>query len=1145
MEDEKKRESWRVRLTGWRPMRRDVVGGGEEGGVKEVPVLPVRGLVVFPGTMVPLTVGRVSNLRLLEETLPESKMIALMTQLHAEDEEPKPEGLFPVGVLVEVVRMVRQDAKTMVVLVGVQSRWRAKEFTQTEPYLKAAGEVLEDQEPAEEDDYWEAKVRNLRESASRLIELNPNIPDEAKGAVEGIDDAGVLTDFLASNLSLDLTEKQKLLEETDVVKRMAAVQLSVNNQLHIAELQAKLREDVETEFTDAQRRAYLREQVRAIQRELGEGDGSDEQAADLAEKIEKAGLPEAVRKEAARELRRLENIPAASPEHSVIVTYLETLCELPWDDLSEEAIDLKAARAVLVRDHYGLDKVKRRIIEYLAVRKLNPDGHGPILCFQGPPGVGKTSLGQSIADALGRKFSRIALGGIRDEAEIRGHRRTYIGSMPGRLIQELRRVGTRNPVIMLDEVDKIGADFRGDPSSALLEVLDPRQNHAFVDRYLDVPFDLSQVIFIATSNYLDNVPGPLRDRMEVLELPGYTEKEKIEIAKGYLTGRQIGENGLDAEKVKWSDEALELVVEKSTREAGVRELERQIGSVCRALAAEVAGGREGEILITPEVVRETLGAEKYVRDEKLKKSEPGVVTGLAWTPVGGEVLHIEAIKFPGKGSVTLTGQLGEVMRESVQAAMSLVRQRAAELSIDPEDFGKFDVHVHVPAGAVPKDGPSAGGAMFTALASLYSGRRVSNEVAMTGEISLRGLVLPIGGLKEKALAALNAGIKRVIIPAKNAKDLEDVPAEALEALEIVPVETVDEVLRYALVAEVEGEEGETSRTSDGDGDGDGSERGNAIFGGGKNGADFDSPDVYGNAVRGNPFLEETNMTTNIATDWNRYRENLVRYPEMGITLDISRMLFPADFFEGMSGACEKAFAEMRELEKGVIANADENRMVGHYWLRNPDLAPTAELREMIVRDRRAAQEFAVKVLGGEILTPDGQRFSRLLLVGIGGSALGPQLIADALAGGGAGLKVSFFDNTDPDGMDRTLGEIGDDLGRTLTVVVSKSGGTMETRNGMVEAERAYRAKGLDFGKYAVAVTGEGSALDMHAEGQGWIKRFPMADWVGGRTSVMSVVGLVPSALMGVDTGAFLDGAKAMDAETRIRRCGRIWRCFWR
>ena len=608
-----------------------------------------------------------------------------------------------------------------------------------------------------------------------------------------------LADFLAPNLNIDVAQRQAILEEPDVEKRIRIVQKHISAQLEIAQIQEKLQKDVASQFSDAQRRAYLRSQIKAIQHELGEAEtGSEEQMEQLRARLKEANPPPEVMKQAERELKRLDFIPPASPEFSVIVSYIEIVADLPWNKLSQDNLDLDQAQQILDRDHYDLEKVKKRLIEYLAVRKLNPTGHGPILCFLGPPGVGKTSLGQSIADALGRKFVRISLGGMRDEAEIRGHRRTYIGSMPGRIIQELRRAGTRNPVFMLDEIDKIGADFRGDPASALLEVLDPRQNNTFVDRYLDVPFDLSQVIFIATANYIDGVPEPMRDRMEVISLPGYTEREKLEIAKRYLVRRQMEENGLKPEQVDWQDDALRQIINDYTHEAGVRELERQIGAICRGIASRVAHGKTEHVTVTPQLGAQMLGPAKYVRETKLKTSKPGVVTGLAYTPAGGEVLHIEATRYPGKGNVTLTGHIGEVMKESVQAALSLVRSRDGEIGVKPEDFRDMDIHVHVPAGAVPKDGPSAGIAMFTALASLFTNKPVRPDVAMTGEITLRGLILPIGGLKEKSLAAMRAGISTVIIPKLNEKDLVDVPEEAKQKLKFVPVENVDEVLAVAL-----------------------------------------------------------------------------------------------------------------------------------------------------------------------------------------------------------------------------------------------------------------------------------------------------------------------------------------------------------
>jgi len=763
-----------------------------------LPIMPLRGVVLFPGTVAPLTVERPRSQQLLDELLPTGKLLGLVTQKDGDVDEPGPDDVYSIGVLGNVLRMVKQEDNQTLVLVQVVERIRLTRFDAKLPYLKARFEILENRFP-KDNDVWKATLRNLRESAEKFIELNPAIPDEATQALHAIDSPSILTDFLATNLSLDLRQKQDLLEETRVIKRAETVQQVLNNQLHIAELQQKLRADVEDEFSDAQRRAYLREQLRAIQRELGEGDGSEEQSEDLRDRLEQAKPPEEVMVQAERELKRLDIIPPASPEHSVIVSYLETLAELPWDKASDDNTNLEKAQETLDRDHFGLEKVKRRLIEYLAVRKLNPDGRGPILCLLGPPGVGKTSLGRSIAEALGREFARISVGGIRDEAEIRGHRRTYIGSMPGRLIQELRRVGTNNPVIMLDEVDKIGADFRGDPASALLEVLDPRQNHEFVDRYLDVPFDLSQVIFIATANTIYPVPAPLRDRMEVIDIPGYTEEEKVEIASRYLVKRQLKENGLKVRHCRWNKTALRKVIEDYTREAGVRNLEREIGSVCRAVAAKAALDDSVAIKVTPEFVEEVLGPPKFARETKMRVSRPGVVNGLAYTPVGGEVLNIEAIRYAGKGNIKLTGQIGDVMKESMQAAWSLVRRHAEDLKIDPEEFDKYDVHVHVPAGATPKDGPSAGCAMYTALASLFADRKVNKDIAMTGEINLRGNVLPIGGLKEKALGALQAGIQTILIPDQNMKDVPEIPESAKKKLKIVPMETVDEVLEAVLL----------------------------------------------------------------------------------------------------------------------------------------------------------------------------------------------------------------------------------------------------------------------------------------------------------------------------------------------------------
>ena len=763
-----------------------------------LPVMPLRGVVLFPGTVAPLTVERTPSQQLLEELLPNGRLLGLVTQKDIGIDVPTPSDVYRVGALGNVLRMVRQDNGQTLVLVQIVERIKLTKFLSKKPYLKARFKILENVFP-KQNDMWEATLRNLRESAEKFIETNPAIPDEATDSLSSIESPSILTDFLATNLSLELKQKQSLLEETSVAARAEEVQQILNNQLHIAELQKKLRADVEDEFSDAQRRAYLREQLRAIQRELGEGDGTEEQSEELRDRLEAAQLPDKVMEAANRELKRLDIIPPASPEHSVIVSYLETVAELPWGKLCKDNRNLKRAREILDRDHFGLEKVKQRLLEYLAVRKLNPGGRGPILCLLGPPGVGKTSLGHSIAEALGREFARISVGGIRDEAEIRGHRRTYIGSMPGRLIQELRRVGTRNPVIMLDEVDKLGADFRGDPASALLEVLDPRQNHGFVDRYLDVPFDLSQVIFLTTANTIYPVPAPLRDRMEIISIPGYTGEEKLEIANRHLVRRQLKENGLTRKQCTWSRSALRHIIEEYTREAGVRTLEREIGSVCRSVAAKVAVRKSTVVKVTPEYVEKVLGAAKFSHESMMRKSRPGVVNGLAYTPFGGEVLNVEALRFPGKGSIKLTGQIGEVMKESMHAAWSLVKHNASDLGINTDDFDNYDIHVHVPSGAVPKDGPSAGCAMYTALASLFANRRVNKDIAMTGEINLRGSVLPIGGLKEKALGALQAGIKTILVPVGNIKDVPDIPESARKKLKILPIAKVEEVLDVSLL----------------------------------------------------------------------------------------------------------------------------------------------------------------------------------------------------------------------------------------------------------------------------------------------------------------------------------------------------------
>jgi len=680
-------------------------------------------------------------------------------------------------------------------------RFRLLSIDQTEPFAMGRIEVLEDtlsQGPG-----LDALVASVRQQANRVIELSPNTPDEAAQVLNSITTASSLADFLAANLPVekdDIAEKQKMLDETDVEKRLRIIAARLATQLDVLELQNKIQSQVKENIDKSQRRYYLQEQLKAIRKELGDqdpGNGGGETES-LRTRLEAAQLPEAIMKEATRELNRLESIPSASPEYGVIRTYLQILSELPWAVMTTDKIDLAEARKILDRDHHDLEKVKRRIIEYLAVRKLKPDGGGAILCFVGPPGVGKTSLGKSIAEAMGRKFIRVALGGVRDEADIRGHRRTYIGSMPGRIIAELRKAGTRNPVMMLDEIDKLGADFRGDPASALLEVLDPAQNHTFTDHYLDVPFDLSRVLFIATANTMDPVPGPLRDRMEVIEIPGYTNSDKLDIARRYLVPRQLEANGVSPKKVKFQDQALAWIIEGYTREAGVRSLERQIGAVARSIAADIVEGKTDKLTITKEKIAQVLGPKKFDPELASRTSVPGVATGMAYTPAGGEILFIEATRMPGKGIITLTGQIGEVMKESATAAYTLIRSRAEALGIDPKLVADSDIHIHVPQGAVPKDGPSAGVAMFTALASLMLNKPVHHDVAMTGEITLRGLVLPIGGLKEKTLAAKRAGIKQVIVPKRNERDLPEIPQEVRDTLKFHFVENIDQVLKIAL-----------------------------------------------------------------------------------------------------------------------------------------------------------------------------------------------------------------------------------------------------------------------------------------------------------------------------------------------------------
>ncbi|MFL5907150.1 MAG: endopeptidase La [Solirubrobacterales bacterium] len=765
-----------------------------------LPVLPLQETVPFPDTLTPLAVGRPRSMRLVNEVLSGERMLALVASRNPEAEEPGPDELYDVGVAGIVARMLKVPDGTIRILVQGTERIRLGDYAAEEPYLVARVEPLPDVlEPSPE---LEALTHNVQRTFTEIIEQIPYLPEELQLAVANVDDPSALCHLVASSLrTIKTDEKQKLLETADVEERLRETSRILGRELEVFELGTKIQSQVQSEMEKGQREFFLRQQLKAIQEELGEGDEQQAELNELRQRIEEAGLPEEALKAAERELSRLEKLPPIAAEYGVIRTYLEWLVDLPWSKETEDNLDIAHAREVLDEDHYDLEEVKDRILEYLAVRKLNPDSPGPILCFVGPPGVGKTSLGRSIARALGREFERISVGGVRDEAEIRGHRRTYIGALPGTIIRALRDAGTKNPVFMIDEIDKMGADFRGDPSSAMLEVLDPAQNSTFRDHYLDLPFDLSEVLFIATANILDTIPPPLQDRMEMIQLAGYTVDEKLHIAKKYLVPRQLETNGLKSSQIEFADAALTAIIDEYTREAGVRNLERQIGAVCRKIARDVAEGKvEGRQRISAKRVRELLGKRRFFSELRRRTKDPGVATGLAWTPVGGEVLFVEATAVPGSGNLTITGQLGEVMRESAQAALSWVRAHASQTVPDlPEDwFATHDLHVHVPAGAVPKDGPSAGVAMATALASLISNTPVRNDLAMTGEITLTGQVLPIGGVKEKTLAAQRAGIKQVILPDRNEADVEEISEREREGLDFTFVDEIGDVLKVAL-----------------------------------------------------------------------------------------------------------------------------------------------------------------------------------------------------------------------------------------------------------------------------------------------------------------------------------------------------------
>ena len=760
-------------------------------------ILPVRNVVMFPGAVFPITVGRDRSRAAAQEAVRLERPLGVLLQSKPDVDEPSPDDLHWVGTSASVIRYITTpDGSHHAIARGLR-RFRVLQFLDGWPFAVARVQFIEDTQ--EVDTEIEGRARALRERATEILQLLPQVPEEMVAALASVEGPSRLADFIAGLMDISAEEKQSLLETFDLKARLDKLLALLAHRIEVLKVSREIGERTRESISDVNRKHLLREQMRQIQKELGEDEEGNSELADLEKAITDAHMPEEVEKAARKELSRLQRMPEAAGEYSMVRTYLEWLIELPWTIPEQPPIDIAEARRILDEDHFGLEKIKKRILEYLAVRKLNPEGRSPILCFVGPPGVGKTSLGQSIARATGRKFSRVSLGGVHDEAEIRGHRRTYIGALPGNIIQNIRKAGTRNCVMMLDEVDKLGmGGFHGDPSSALLEVLDPEQNSTFRDNYLAVPFDLSHVMFICTANVLDTIPGPLRDRMEIIQLPGYTAQEKLQIAKRYLVPRRLEETGLTREQCEITDEALLTIIDDYTREAGVRNLEREIGHVFRHVAVRIAEGSDAKTVIGPDDLQPILGARKFEAEVAMRSGVPGVATGLAWTPVGGDILFVEAARTPGNGKLILTGQLGDVMKESAQAALSLVKARASALGIDPQLFEKSDIHVHVPAGATPKDGPSAGVAMFIALTSLLTSRAVRSDVAMTGEISLRGLVLPIGGVKEKVLAALRAGIRTVMLPMRNQRDLEDIPADARAQVDFVWMNEVDDAIATAL-----------------------------------------------------------------------------------------------------------------------------------------------------------------------------------------------------------------------------------------------------------------------------------------------------------------------------------------------------------
>ncbi|MGO0122949.1 endopeptidase La [Desulfothermobacter acidiphilus] len=765
---------------------------------RSLPLLPLRGILVFPYMVIHLDVGREKSIRAIDETMLKDRAIFLSAQKDAQNDNPRPDDIYAMGTVAEIKQLLKLPGGTIRVLVEGIARARVSRYLQEEPFFKV--EVEQFEEGQERDSRTEALMRNLLGQFEQYVKLSKRIPPETLVTIVGIEEPGRLADIIASHLSLKIEDKQALLEAVDVGARLEKLCDIVARELEIVELERRINIRVRKQMEKSQKEYYLREQMKAIQRELGEKDERVAEGEDYREKIAQAKLPKEVEERALKEVERLEKMPPMAAEATVVRTYLDWILALPWSKSTRDRLDIETAARILDEDHYALKEPKERILEYLAIRKLVKHMKGPILCLVGPPGVGKTSLARSIARALERKFVRVSLGGVRDEAEIRGHRRTYVGALPGRIIQGMKQAGSKNPVFLLDEIDKMSSDFRGDPSAALLEVLDPEQNHAFSDHYLEIPFDLSQVLFVTTANYLYNIPRPLLDRMELIQIPGYTEEEKLEIARRHLIAKQLKEHGLNAEQLSFSDNALRKIIREYTREAGVRNLERQLAAVCRKVARSIVSGKDSRVRVTAKSLERFLGVPKFRPSQAESEDEVGVAMGLAWTENGGEVLAIEVSLLPGgKGKLILTGKLGEVMRESAQASFSYVRSRSEELGISENFHDKYDVHIHVPEGATPKDGPSAGITMATALASALTGRKVRHDVAMTGEITLRGRVLPVGGIKEKVLAAHRVGVRTVILPEGNRRDLEEIPAPVKSKLRLVLVRHMDEVLREALI----------------------------------------------------------------------------------------------------------------------------------------------------------------------------------------------------------------------------------------------------------------------------------------------------------------------------------------------------------